>query len=200
VSREDLTEPDCKVAGLPAPPPCPPRPRGTWSPIRPRPGGPSEADSPHPVGDLAEIARIYGTRNWIEQSYKQVKDDLGWVFATGRRLLGDHQRIGNRFARDPSPRGTACILLGQHQCSYSNMCFTDKMPVATWPAECRLHHPWRPGTVTITWEPCDCPAARNARGGHVKVRCNVPRCGETWWSPLHDQVRRLLGHRDDPYR
>ena len=45
----------------------------------PRPGGPREADSPHPQADLAEIARIYGIRHWIEQSYKQVKDQLGWA-------------------------------------------------------------------------------------------------------------------------
>ena len=55
----------------------------------------------------------------------------------------------------------------------------------SWSAECQLHHPWRPGTVTITWEPCDCPPAQAARGGHIKVSCNAPRCGETWWSPLH---------------
>ena len=45
----------------------------------PRPGGPREADSPHPVASLAEIARIYGIRHWIMQSYKQVKDELGWA-------------------------------------------------------------------------------------------------------------------------
>ena len=45
----------------------------------PRPGGPREADSPHPPADLAEITRIYGIRHWIEQSYKQVKDELGWA-------------------------------------------------------------------------------------------------------------------------
>ena len=45
----------------------------------PRPGGPREAGSPHPAADLAEITRIYGIRHWIEQSYKQVKDQLGWA-------------------------------------------------------------------------------------------------------------------------
>ena len=44
-----------------------------------RPGGPREADGPHPAAGLAEITRIYGIRNWIEQSYKQVKDELGWA-------------------------------------------------------------------------------------------------------------------------
>src|SRR5580693_5251943 len=33
----------------------------------PRPGGPREADSPHPAAGLAEIVRIYGIRHWIEQ-------------------------------------------------------------------------------------------------------------------------------------
>jgi hypothetical protein len=45
----------------------------------PRPGGPREAGSPHAAASLAEITRIYSIRNWIEQSYKQVKDELGWA-------------------------------------------------------------------------------------------------------------------------
>ena len=44
-----------------------------------RPGGPREKDSPWPAAPLAEIVRIYGIRHWIEQSYKQVKDELGWA-------------------------------------------------------------------------------------------------------------------------
>ena len=45
----------------------------------PRPGGPREADSVHPAASLAEITRIYGIRHWTGQSYKQVKDELGWA-------------------------------------------------------------------------------------------------------------------------
>ena len=45
----------------------------------PRPGGPREAGSPHPAAPLAEIVRIYGIRHWTGQSYKQVKDQLGWA-------------------------------------------------------------------------------------------------------------------------
>ncbi len=45
----------------------------------PRPGGPREANSVYPAADLAEIVRIYGIRHWVEQSYKQVKDELGWA-------------------------------------------------------------------------------------------------------------------------
>ncbi|TXC97380.1 hypothetical protein [Streptomyces sp. ISID311] len=32
-----------------------------------------------PAADLTEIVRIYGLRRWVEQGYKQVKDELGWA-------------------------------------------------------------------------------------------------------------------------
>ena len=56
-------------------------PKATWYLVTnlPRPGGPREAASPHPAAGLAEIVRIYAIRNWIEQGYKQVKDELGWA-------------------------------------------------------------------------------------------------------------------------
>lgn len=28
---------------------------------------------------LGEVVRLYGLRNWVEQSYKQMKDELGWA-------------------------------------------------------------------------------------------------------------------------
>ncbi|WP_331769094.1 hypothetical protein OG948_35285 (plasmid) [Embleya sp. NBC_00888] len=45
----------------------------------PCPCGPREDESPHPAADLTEIVRIHGIRHWIEQSYKQVKHELGWA-------------------------------------------------------------------------------------------------------------------------
>ena len=45
----------------------------------PRPSSPRAGESIHPGADLAEIVRIYGLRIWVEQSYKQVKDELGWA-------------------------------------------------------------------------------------------------------------------------
>ena len=55
--------------------------KATWYLVTnlPRPGGPREQDGPHPAADLAEITRIYGIRHWTGQSYKQVKDELGWA-------------------------------------------------------------------------------------------------------------------------
>jgi hypothetical protein len=31
-----------------------------------------------PAAALAEIVRLYGLRNWVEQSYKQTRQSLGW--------------------------------------------------------------------------------------------------------------------------
>ena len=45
----------------------------------PAPGSHRAADSPHAPADLAEVVRLYGLRNWVEQGYKQVKDELGWA-------------------------------------------------------------------------------------------------------------------------
>src|SRR5947209_20195391 len=45
----------------------------------PRPAPPRAGGSPRPPADLAEVVRLYGLRNWVEQGYKQVKDELGWA-------------------------------------------------------------------------------------------------------------------------
>ena len=45
----------------------------------PHPDAPCAADAPHQPADLTEVVRLYGMRHWIEQSYKQVKDELGWA-------------------------------------------------------------------------------------------------------------------------
>jgi hypothetical protein len=45
----------------------------------PRPGHRAQIDSPHPAAGLAEILYLYGLRHWVEQSYKQIKDELGWA-------------------------------------------------------------------------------------------------------------------------
>jgi hypothetical protein len=47
--------------------------------------------------DLAEIVRLYGLRPWIEQSYKQIKDELGWADFQVRseRAIHRHQTLVN---------------------------------------------------------------------------------------------------------
>jgi len=94
--------------------------KATWYLVTnlPRPGGPREAGSPHPAAGLAEIVRIYGIRHWTEQSYKQVKDELGWADFQVRSdtAIRRHQVLVNCafsfcwdawFQRDPAPRRTA---------------------------------------------------------------------------------------------
>jgi hypothetical protein len=45
----------------------------------PCPGEPRAAAAPLPPADLAEIVRLYGLRNWVEQGSKQLKQELGWA-------------------------------------------------------------------------------------------------------------------------
>jgi hypothetical protein len=60
----------------------------------PRPGSPRENESLYPSADLAEITRLYGLRHWVEQSYKQVKDELGWAdFQVRSDLAIRHHQI-----------------------------------------------------------------------------------------------------------
>jgi SRSO17 transposase len=43
------------------------------------PGLPAAATSPFPPASYAEITGLYGLRGWIEQDYRQVKQELGWA-------------------------------------------------------------------------------------------------------------------------
>jgi SRSO17 transposase len=45
----------------------------------PHPGSPQADGAPFAPADLAEIVRLYGLRNWVEQGYKQLKQELGWA-------------------------------------------------------------------------------------------------------------------------
>nr|WP_225887668.1 hypothetical protein [Streptomyces canus] len=60
----------------------------------PHPDAPHTATSPHPP---AEIVRLYGLRPWIERSYKQIKDELGWADFQVRsdRAIRRHQTLVN---------------------------------------------------------------------------------------------------------
>lgn len=89
-----------------------------------------------------------------------------------------------------SRQSTVCLNIGVAQ---------EREPVwLGFPMECRNHHPWGPRTVTVSWEPCDCPAARRARGGHIKVVCNAPGCPEIWLRPKHEPVQHAKDPRPSP--
>ena len=61
--------------------PATPPPLTTWylATNLPRPGAPFAGDTPFAPTDLAEIVRLYGLRSWVEQGYKQLKQELGWA-------------------------------------------------------------------------------------------------------------------------
>src|SRR5439155_12613236 len=46
--------------------------------ILPRPGYPRAALAPFAPAAVAEVVRLYGLRNGVEQRYQQVKHELGW--------------------------------------------------------------------------------------------------------------------------
>jgi hypothetical protein len=52
----------------------------TWYVVTnlPAPGSAPAAPIPLAAADAAEIVRLYGLRQWVEQSYKQTKYALGW--------------------------------------------------------------------------------------------------------------------------
>lgn len=45
----------------------------------PAPGSSRAGESELEAAEVAEVSRLYSLRSWIEQSYKQVKNSLGWA-------------------------------------------------------------------------------------------------------------------------
>jgi SRSO17 transposase len=56
-------------------------PLSTWYLLTnlPRPGSPQMATAPWAPATLEALVRLYSLRLWVEQSYKQVKGQLGWA-------------------------------------------------------------------------------------------------------------------------
>jgi hypothetical protein len=138
--------------------------KATWYLVTnlPRPGGPRQADSPHPAAGLAEIVRIYGIRHWIEQSYKQVKDELGW--ATSRSALTAPSAATRPWstARSPSA-GLPGSLITRHSTSPRHRGQNPAgerggppaallPPAPSWPRALRAIRAWlTPWTVLQRW-------------------------------------------------
>jgi len=113
----------------------------------PRPGSPRAADSPHPPADLAELVRIYGIRNWIEQGYKQVKDELGWA---------DFQVRTDRAIR----RHQTLVTCAFSFCWHATHTLADPLPLAPDP-----DHPSDPNPDPLAATPA---AGTAARGDHQR--------------------------------
>ena len=119
-----------------------------------RPGGPRKAGSPHRAAGVAEITRIYGIRNWIEQSYKQVKDELGWAdFQVGSTSRSAATR---RWSTAPSASaGTPGTMTIRHRTSLRPAARTrprreggsappSPAPAPSWPRACARYAPGFP--------------------------------------------------------
>ena len=73
-----------------------------------------------PPADLAEIVRLYGLRGWIEQDYKQVKQELGWAdfqVRSGRAIQRHWALVNIAFCfgwlqPDPIPPTTSTVPPG----------------------------------------------------------------------------------------
>jgi hypothetical protein len=143
--------------------------KATWYLVTnvPRPGSPRERESPWPAAGLAEIVRIYGLRHWVEQSCKQVKDELGWA---------DFQVRSDIAAR----RHQALV-----NCAFSFCWATSQPPPALAPAgrKERGHPPVSPSSPCTTEHPSGTKLAPPAAGrpqladprdyAHALVACMV---------------------------
>src|SRR5215212_10339991 len=87
----------------------------------PAPGSPQARQSPFKVADLCEVVRLYGLRQWVEQSYRQIKGELGF---------SDFQVRSDRAIR----RHWELVFCAFSFCwwayirRYANMAITDALP------------------------------------------------------------------------
>src|SRR5262249_16432299 len=67
----------------------------TWYRVTNLPAPGALAPWPHAPVAVAEVVRLYGLRVWVEQSYKQVKQTLGWTEYQVRadRAIGGHWQL-----------------------------------------------------------------------------------------------------------
>ena len=59
----------------------------TWYLVTHLPAPGATAQRAQAPASVAEVVRLYGLRRWVEQSYKQVKQALGWAEYQGRADL-----------------------------------------------------------------------------------------------------------------
>ncbi|MER6076282.1 hypothetical protein ABT187_47730 [Streptomyces sp. NPDC001817] len=124
----------------------------------PHPDAPHATTSPHPPADLAEIIRLYGLRPWIEQSYRQIKDELGWA---------DFQVRSDQWFAPPgpwmSPRPTRAPTRGQR----GGPAIPHQPQPPCWSRALRAIRSWLTPAITLTrwwraWTDTDPPCELQA--------------------------------------
>jgi SRSO17 transposase len=116
-------------------------------PRRRRAGGPAPAD-------LAEVVRLYGLRMWVEQGYKQVKQQLGWA---------DFQVRSDRAIR----RHFVLVCCAFSFCWHATHGVADPLPPDQPPAPQRMPRQRMPDPPPDPMASQAAPGARGAaRGAH----------------------------------
>jgi SRSO17 transposase len=104
--------------------------------------------------DLAEVVRLYGLRMWVEQGYKQVKQQLGWA---------DFQVRSDRAIR----RHFVLVCCAFSFCWHATHGVADPLPPDQPPARQRMPKQWVPDPPPDPMASQAAPAARAAaRGAH----------------------------------
>jgi DDE superfamily endonuclease len=109
---------------------------------------------------VAEVVRLYGSRMWVEQSYKQVKHALGW---SGYQARSDHAirrhwelwcAVRSRFAGGPS--GACRLLRRRRQPSNQREIYAPNgqekkrsRPRVSWPEALRAMRAWLEAWVRL---------------------------------------------------
>jgi hypothetical protein len=151
----------------------------------PAPGGaPATATATDlPAADVAEVVRLYGLRNWVEQSYKQVKYALGWntdqvrkdhamrrhwalacgAFSFCWRAGGEEAVVARGITSSPGPAAAGEPAWG------------GKTPLPLPPAR-GCPGRWRCGGCAPGWSHGSCWRATGAAGRHSRPRGRSKRC------------------------
>jgi hypothetical protein len=130
--------------------------------------------------NLAEVVRLYGLRNWVEQGYKQVKGELGWA---------DFQVRSDRAIR----RHWALVCCAFSFCWQAFLAEQPAAPEARSPLRRPRGGRQRPGigaepAIGSSW-----PAAVRAVRAWLTPWSVLWRCWRSWSpAPPPQQLQRLL--------
>src|SRR5271166_6684451 len=140
-----------------------------------------------PPADTAAASSVVPTPP-STASWKGSRQPTRWVKRVSTvRTLGNKaaRRVGNSDPGDVD---------GGVEATYPIICSTYGVDVQRpdwwcYPLRCSHGHPWAPGTITVSWMPCDCGPAQAQRSsgyGHLRVSCRTVGCGSVWYKPRHE--------------
>jgi len=164
----------------------------------PKPGTERATASAQPAVDLAEVVRLFGLRNWVEQSYKQVTYALGW----GEYQVRSDRAIRRHWAlvwcafsfcwlHQQEPGGGSCVVAGPGAASRGTGRARDLRGHGPEKTSAPPHPARRPDPASRGqwpcvwcapgWNPGSCSGATGGRGHHCPrhrhSKCCLTPCG-----------------------